>query len=243
MRRSLQAPWRAPLPAVKSAYTLVELLVVVGVVSLLLALAAPAFVALAPTRKAGIHELAAFLKRARAEARATGRERIVAFADRNFPPGEGALRSYALFADADDVSSGAHAQEENGGAPQQLTPWRRLPTGLIFARGGDFETVEGTAFRTIHDLVPTRSFSISGSGNFATTPLPCLVFGPDGSVRFPGFSDADALHLGLAEGHYEPETKRVVYRSKRPGRSGATLPNAECLEIGFYSGRTRILTD
>lgn len=227
----------------RSAFSLIELLAVTAVVSLLLAIAAPSFVSLNPARKTGIHELAGFLENARAEAIARRAPRIVAFADAAFPGQSGALRAYALF----EEESGEDEAEENGSIPRfrRLSPWQTLPEGLVFARGGDFEVSGGEAFRTLHDLVGESRFAVptpSGEDGEAQ-PLPSLAFGPDGGIRSPGFADADALHLGIVEGLRDPSTGKVLHTATRPSASGREVPNGECLEVGYYTGRPRILTD
>lgn len=240
---------RQPSPRLlpgRSAFSLIELLVVMAVVSLLLAIAAPSFVSLNPARKTGIHELAGFLENARTEAIARRAPRIVAFADAGFPgeSGEsGALRAYALF----EEEKGEDDVEENSTTPRfrRLSPWQTLPEGLVFARGGDFEVSGGEAFRTLHDRVGDRRFAMpTPSGEDGETrPLASLVFGPDGGIRSPGFADADALHLGIIEGFLDVSTGKVIPTSTRPSASGRELPNGECLEVGYYTGRPRILTD
>jgi prepilin-type N-terminal cleavage/methylation domain-containing protein len=238
---SMSCPRQHPprFPPGRSAFSLIELLAVMAVVSLLLAIAAPSFVSLNPARKTGIHELAGFLENARAAAIASRAPRIVAFADGAFPGESGALRAYALFEE--------ETEEENGSTPRfrRLSPWQTLPEGIVFARGGDFEANGGEAFRTLHDLAGDRRFAVpnpSGEDGEAR-PLPSLVFGPDGGIRSPGFADADALHLGIIEGFLDPSTGKVIPTATRPSPSGRELPNGECLEVGFYTGRPRILTD
>jgi prepilin-type N-terminal cleavage/methylation domain-containing protein len=227
----------------RSAFSLIELLVVTAVVSLLLAIAAPSFVSFNPGRKTGIHELSGFLENARAEAIARRAPRIVAFADAGFPGESGALRAYALFEEVnveDDPGEG-------GATPRfhRLSPWRALPEGLVFARGSDFEVSGGEPFRTLHDLVAGRHFAVptSSGSEGETRPLPSLVFGSDGGIRSPGFADADALHLGIVEGFRDPSTGRVIHTTTRTSASGRELPSGECLEVGYYTGRPRILTD
>lgn len=227
----------------RSAFSLIELLGVLAVVSLLLAIAAPSLVSLNPARKTGIHELAGFLENARAEAIARRAPRIVAFADAGFPAESGSLRAYALF---EEVPA-ENVPIESGSTPRfrRLSPWRTLPEGLVFARGGDFEVTGGESFRTLHDLGGERTFPVPApSGDDGgPRPLPSLVFGPDGGIRSPGFADADALHLGIVEGFHDPSTGKVIPTATRTSSSGRVLPNGECLEVGFYTGRPRILTD
>lgn len=232
MKSSAQEPRHRPAEGSRTgAHSLAELLVVLAVVSLLLAFAAPGLVALAPSRKAGLHRLAGFLEHARAQAIAAREERIVAFADETFPTTAEALRAYALFAPME--AEGASSEQR---PLRRLTPWRTLPEGLVFARGESFEREDGVTFRTLHDLARARSIPVPGADgrDGVSLPLPCLVFGPDGGIRWPDFANADALHLGIVEGFLDSASGRLVPTS---GRSG------DCLGIGCYTGRVRTLTD
>lgn len=227
-------------PASRCAYSLIELLAVMGVAALLLAIAAPSFVSFNPARKTGIHELAGFLGNARAEAIARGAPRIIAFADETFPGENDVLRAYALFEEA--PSDG-----EPGETPRyrRLSPWRTLPRGLVFARGTDFAVTTGEPFRTLHDLAREHAFPVPGPAGSegGAIPLPALMFGPDGGVRSPGFENADALHLAIIEGFHDAKLRRVVPTTPRSSGGGAALPRGECLGVGYYTGRTGILTD
>lgn len=207
---------------------------------MLLALAAPGFVALGPNRKMAIHEVSGFLENARARAVAVQSEMLVAFADENFPGEKGAFRSYALFTLDGSVPGG------DGERPlRQLSPWQILPKGLVFARGEHFDVADGIAFRTILDAPVRRLFpGPAGSIPSEGMVLPYLLFGPEGGVLVPTFTDADALHVGIAEGNYDAGTGRIELTSTTPGISGTGLfANGECLEVGYYTGRSRILTD
>ncbi len=223
------------------AFTLVELLVVAAVTGILLALALPSFVVLVPSRKSAIHELSGFLEGARSRAMASQSEMLVAFANGAFP-GEGAYRSYALFVLEGEVDD---PPEER--PVRRLSPWKTLPPGMVFAHGEHFAVPEGTAFRTLFDVPAERSFPLPSAlpgGAGGTVDLPCLHFASDGGICFPAFSDADALHLGVMEGRYRPKDRRPVPLSSGPGSRSAGRPaNAECLGIGLYTGRSRLLTD
>lgn len=216
-------------------FSLIEMLVVMAVLGLLLAVAAPGFVALGPSRKAGIHELAGFLENARSRAVAGRCEMVVAFADERFRVPDQAMRAYALF---------TRDPGEDEGTLRQITPWRSLPAGLIFASREHFEIADDVDFRTLLDLPGPRRFPVPDEGGIRsgslTVALPAVVFGPDGGVREPDFSQADALHVGVIEGYFDIDSRQPVVTAKKDelGR-----PVAECLAIGFYTGRTRVLTD
>lgn len=215
-------------------FSLIELLIVMAVLGLLLAIAAPAFVTLGPSRKTGIHELAGFLEHARSRAVATRGEMIVAFADEGFPDPDRALRAYAMFEPYPSDAEGADSL-------RQVTPWRSLPTGLVFASGEHFDVVSGTDFRTVMNRAAERPFPVPDDRGerSGTWSLPCIVFGPDGGIREPAFRDADALHVGIIEGFCDATTRRIVVTAQQ----GGGFPSGECLSIGFYTGRTRLLTD
>lgn len=222
------------------AFTLTELLVVLSVIGVLLALVAPSFPAMVPSRKSAIHELSGFLEGARSRAMASRSGTLVAFANDAFP-GEGAYRSYALFA-----LEGAVDDSPEKRPVLQLSPWKSLPPGTVFAGREHFEVPAGTAFRTLFEISGERSFPVpSAPGQPARmAELPYLHFASDGGICFPTFADADALHLGVMEGSYVPGTHRLSPASTRPGRTGTDVyANAECLGIGFYTGRARLLTD
>ncbi len=222
------------------AFSLTEILVVTSIVGLLLALAAPGFAVLGPNRKMAIHEVSGFLENARARSVAEQSEMLVAFADGGFPHEEGAYRSYALF-----TLDGSAAEVFSDRPVRQLSPWRTLPRGLVFAQSEHFEVEAETPFRTILDAPVRRLFPVPASFEAkGEMVLPYLLFGPDGGVLVPSFSHADALHVGIVEGFYDKAAGRPVLTSTRPGRNGrGEYANGECLEIGFYTGRSRILTD
>lgn len=222
------------------AFSLTEILVVTSIVGLLLALAAPGFAVLGPNRKMAIHEVSGFLENARARSVAEQSEMLVAFADGNFPTEEGAYRSYALF-----TLDGTAAESFGDRPVRQLSPWRPLPRGLVFAQGEHFEVETGTSFRTILDAPVRRLFPIPASiETRGEMVLPYLLFGPEGGILVPPFPHADALHVGIVEGFYDKAAGRTVLTSTRPGRNGrGEYANGECLEVGFYTGRSRILTD
>lgn len=223
------------------AFTLVELLVVAAVTGILLALALPSFVVLVPSRKSAIHELSGFLEGARSRAMASQSEMLVAFADGTFP-GEGAYRGYALFVLEGEVDDPAEER-----SVRRLSPWKTLPPGTVFAHREHFSVPEGTAFRTLFDVPTERSFPLPPTlpgGAGGTAELPYLHFASDGGICFPAFSDADALHLGVMEGYYSRKKRRPVPTASGTGSRGADPPaNAECLGIGLYTGRSRLLTD
>ena len=118
---------------------------------------------------------------------------------------------------------------------------------MVFAHHDHFEVCDGTAFRTLFDLPVKHLFPIppafpGGEGGFAE--LPYLHFGPQGEIQAPPFRDADALHLGVVGGFYSSASGRLELTGTHPGVDGSGLyAKGELLGIGFYTGRSRLLTD
>lgn len=229
------------MPAPHAAFSLVELLAVLGVITLLLALVAPSAVSLHPARKTAAHELKGFLEHARGQAIARGREVYVAFADDGFPNDTAPYRAYAAFVAAGDEQHGhIHDQEI-----EQISEWRTLPEGIVFVGGEEFETVPGARLRTVMDAPDRRAFPVRGKSGSSPVKFPFLLFSPAGRILVPAHHDADALHVGIAEGHFERAAgNEPVLAHKRSGSRGdAEYAQAECIALGYYSGRGRILTD
>lgn len=223
-------------------FSLVEMLTVIAVVALLLAFAAPNLAPLAPLRKTALYEVKGFLEYARSEAIARNREVYVAFADHSFPGSESPFRAYTAFAVTEDEDTGGLIET------QQITPiteWRTLPEGIVFVSGSEFETIAGASLRTIMDSSVTREFPIRGAGGDTSVRLPFLLFSASGRVLVPSYFDADALHVGIAEGFFEPSGRNTTptLTARRPGTSGSDYAQGECLAIEYYTGRTRTLTD
>jgi len=226
------------------AFSLVELMVVLSVVALLMAFAAPAFVSLNPARKTAAAELAGTLESARARAIALGQEVHVAFADGSFPVAGDRHRAYAFFTADPDAPSVAATEAEGLPALVPVSPWYRLPDGLVFGRSSDFEAVAEVPFRLIQESSRRKRFPVTvRPGVVEEVELPYLSFGARGEVASPGFTEADALHLGVVEGLYEPGSREIRLTRTRPGRSGGSFAQGELVGVAYYTGRATVLTD
>lgn len=222
-------------------FSLVEILVVMGVVSLLLALAVPGMVSIAPVRKTALYEMKGFLEYARAEAVARDREVYVAFADGKFPGRFAPFRTYAAFVAAGEEREGLIRSQEIA----QISEWKTLPEGTVFVGGDEFEVVEGAQLRTVIESAFRRTFPVKATGRTESVQLPFLLFSPSGRVMVPAFFDAEALHVGIAEGYFDREiSPSPVFTAQRPGVDDTGgYAQAECLAIEYYTGRTRAITD
>lgn len=216
----------------QGAFSLIELMVVVSIVGLLLALATPNLLTLGPNRKTAIHELAGQLALARAEALTKQRPVYVVFATDALASVESPFRSYALYSDAD-------------GGLSQISPWHRLPEGIVFARGEHFETSDGIVLRTVLESASVKEFPIRIPGvEVKSAELPYLCFGARGEVESPGFGNRDALHVGIAEGFYESDPPKLMFTGRRQALNGTGIfPQGEILAINSHTGQTRILSD
>jgi len=220
-------------------------MVVLAVVALLMAIAAPSLVSLAPSRKSAAFELVGTLESARARAVSLGQDIHVAFADGGFPVESDRFRAYGLFAADPDAEVELEPGDAEGRRPlRQISPWYRLPEGLVFGRTRDFEAVPEAPFRTLQDSSRRQSFPVTvRAGSVVPTSLPFLSFGPRGEIASPDFTEADALHLGVVEGGYDPASRGIRLTRTRPGKSGGTFAQGELVGLGYYTGRATVLTD
>lgn len=224
-----------------SGFSLIELLTVIGIISILLALSVPGMISTYPSRKTSIYEVKGFLESARSEAVARKREVYVAFADSAFPGDSGPYRAYASFAAVEGDKHGVIGDQEL----EQISEWRSLPEGIIFVHGEHFEILEGASFRTVFDSSFRRDFtSRMGDGEIETARLPFLLFSTNGRVLVPSYFEVDALHVGIAEGHYERDDNALVFTGRRPSLDGEGMfPQTECIALEYYTGRSRVITD
>lgn len=178
--------WVRPRPGVRKAFTLVELLAVMGVISLLLVVVLPAFKGLGQSarQRGAVGMMLGVLDRARMMAISDGLSTYVVFA---CPTQTGAHlnpelvgTAYAIYEDHDNVSF----------APEQRTPWMRLPTNVALKISDDNGTHSSVTNRPLIATGQTNSdpaFPINAtalaSGTASTTvQLPYWKFDSTGAV-------------------------------------------------------------
>lgn len=185
----------APKPRERfRAFTLLEMLVVIGIIAILLVAIVPAVTSLSKSsgRKGAMSNLLGAIEQARAEAIKTGQATYVVF-----PTFSTATRStidrynyksYAIFED----------DSANPTAPKQLTNWKTLPTGVALrsAGGGRLSSLTDTsamspAFTPIFTPESTATavfrgikFNAAGEVEFPASNVSLTIF--EGSVDAPG---------------------------------------------------------
>lgn len=156
------------------AFTLVELLTVMAIISVLLAVTAPALRGIngAGSRKSAIRTLMGVLDQARMLSISDGKATYVVFAGRNLVGTHCDSmigRAYAVF------------QDNANFTPVQRSPWIYLPVGLSFKVANDFDTLIN---RDLGASDPGFTVTAPKGGNEspATVQLPYVKFDPTGAL-------------------------------------------------------------
>jgi len=171
------------------AFTLLELLLVVGIITVVAALVAPAFTSLSKSsaRKATIGDLLGGIEQARPQAIEDGRASYVVFAAQ--PVGGASTisdknilnryfyHSFAIFEDdaADPVNN----------PKSQLTPWKPFPVGV--------------SLRSAISFTPWSSATFAFPPAGAPQSFPYLKFNANGEVESPSLPSGP-VQLGIFEG-------------------------------------------
>lgn len=207
----------------RDAFTLIELMVVIGIIALMLVALIPAVSSLSKSggRKAAIGNLAILIEQARSLALADARNTYIAFV--------AALPSSASQAVVADYSYRAYAvfEDDANGNPHaiQTTKWQRLPTGISF-RNQPEPTGPGTSLTTAtNPATSTFPFALA-NGNIT---CPYLEFDSVGSVVQP--NSAAPMRLVIFEGYVRGGSEVPT------GRDSSHEPIRDEISIGRFNGR------
>jgi type II secretory pathway pseudopilin PulG len=239
VRQRTNPPWRITDNSVRArepagltleqrgrfAFTLMELLVVMGILVLLLTAVMPAVNSLSKSngRKAALANLLGGIEQARAQAIAGGQATYVVFPTFGSGTSQTILdrynyRSYAIFED----------DPANPGAVKQLTAWRTLPTGVSLRAN------QSSGYAVTNLVTPAA----------LPTPTPSFTFTPDTSssptfylVKFNTVGELDTpaanVALGLFEGFVSNGNETFTCAT---GQNGNPLAS-EYLAIAQHTGR------
>jgi prepilin-type N-terminal cleavage/methylation domain-containing protein len=208
----------------RRAFTLLEMLIVMGIISVLLVALTPAVTSLSKSngRRAAVSALLGAIEQARAEAIKSGQATYVVFPI--FTNGtESTLdrynyKSYAIF--EDDAA--------NPGSVKQLTSWNPLPAGVALRSGGT------AALSNLADpgyLSPVPTFRFTPDANAAPT-YRCLKFNLNGEIEAPIAPPANVL-FAVFEGYVSNGNEVIT-----GGNDGSGNPlAAEYLMISRMTGR------
>ena len=212
---------RVPHSAIPRAFTLIELMVVIGIIAIMLVALIPAVNSLskASGRKAAIASLLGALEQARANAIKTGNASYVVFpaftAAAQDTLDRYQYKAFAVF-------------EDDPGAPtslKQLTKWQTLPTGVAF------RAAPGAAGSVTDLPVAPGTFTFTPETN-ATADYYCLKFNANGELESPlssteitvfegHVSDATATEIvtGAKEANGDPKARESVKIARLTGRA------------------------
>ncbi|MEM6916691.1 MAG: prepilin-type N-terminal cleavage/methylation domain-containing protein [Verrucomicrobiota bacterium] len=231
--------------ASKRAFTLVELLTVMGIIALLIAFSTPILTSgfTGPALTGASSAVASGLEQARSRSLALGNYTgLFVMTDASNPD---AFRKFALFEIAELDDTGIF---EVHAAPEMLTEWEELQTGVVFATGLPRPT-------TILDLAPSAgimgvrvegrapeigTFQIRTGDGTVPMSLHGIVFAPDGSVAAPqqgGTSGTNGqIDLAVVEG--TTELNNGTYTLQLPPLENLRF---QVVRTGRFSGSVRII--
>lgn len=204
-------------PSKRSAFTLVELLVVIGIMATLLVLVVPSFTGLGrgQSMRSAVAQLRSTLSLARQWSITRNENTYVIFPSTgNYNPARNvtlALRSYAVWA------------EKSG----YISEWRYLPPGVIF---DSTEMATNNLFNGTTDRVFPVSFPSNGS---PVSTRYCIAFTPNGRLNQTG---GRTLQVYLREGWVNVNTNTGYAPDPTIKSTNYTM----YFEIRPLTGQTRI---
>jgi len=203
----------------RSGFTLLELMVVIGIIAALLVAVVPAVNSLSKSsgRKAAISNLVGAMEQARAQAIKSGEATYVVFPTFSSGTAQTTLErynhhSYAIF----------EADPGNPAQPKQLTNWKSLPTGVSIRQSSL------AALPLASALSPAATIAFSPD-KAADVEFRCLQFHSNGAVESPSTN----VTLVVFEGFVNGMSETVTSKKDSSGNPAAT----ESVTISHLTGR------
>ncbi len=215
-------------PETEPAFSLVELLAVMAIISVLLVAAVPIFSNSSNTARLASREIiTAHLQQARAHAIASGTATAIVVPEISASTDLGA-RSVSLFeVEKDETGNYKPAKEQDAsGNPTpedaQLQRWEKLPGNFHFLTAALVSSGKATLMDTT-DRLATNYKGRAISGHF-------IVFGPSGQIVRP--IAGTPIRIAIAQATRSGESLALTQR-------GGSRPVFELFEVNRLTGRTR----
>ena len=200
-----------------SAFTLLELLVVVAVICVMLGLLAPAVASMTSPvgRKGAVTIVMNTLEQARVSAIETGRETVVLFWKKNgvagFPP--------------DEPDSLIILRKNEAGAWESISRWVKLPNGVLFQSENTSSLILTTqADQSMLDAVPNTTAKPTASQSGA------VQFTTSGAVKSPS-TPSSGLYIAFAMGQRKTGSNEMAFDKQKSG-------GKEVISLARYTGRS-----
>jgi len=181
------------------AFSLVELVVVIGVIALMTSMLLPSIAGFSSTagRRGAVNIVMNTFEEARVAALESGQNVYVAFADSDFPISEMRYSAFMVFRDATDEEKDPNGDgNTSDGQPYViLKKWTRLPKNIAFKRINNSLVPTGggqTTFSGLKTLMPSTQ---------QDDTFPVLTFNSSGVVS-GGPTPPNPIQIFLYEGYY-----------------------------------------
>ncbi len=204
-----------------AGFTLIEMMAVMGIMVIMMALAAPMIgdFATQAGRRGAVNILLNSFENARVAALQSGTNVYIGFADQNFPVEDMRYNSFIIFRDRNEYDTTPDTQQY-----VYLTGWRQLPDGISFQRQTNSVLNPANANRTINE---TDNFP-----QFAAGTLPIVQFMETGGIVQPAAgSGSNPLAVYIYEGFFDSTNNTEVNTSQIAG--------VDKFSLARFTGRIR----
>ncbi len=222
-------------PVSERAFSLVEILLVVGLISALMGFTAMGLRGFERGQGSAIVEVKGFLESARNLAVAQRTDVYVAFSNDAPREDEHQFSRMAMFV-PDPGQSNIFDR-----SVRPVSEWFKLPEGQCWALSADFEQPgQDGLFSTIQDLPENfqRTFPFSLEQEDLTFPF--IMFNAQGRVEIPPIFAREYLFVGIVARSFDGGTP--VDLGQQSGSNGEPYPRTHCLSINPLTGRAQILS-